>query len=133
MLNASLARAYDLRLDNDQEMLLIAHDLGFLPKAKSVKSLVLSPGERAEILVNMNEIDNVSLISGSKRGLYDKMKNMLISSDELADNTVLELRTKGGMSAFNKQPTSLSKRMRQQCYNKPLPKLENLILMSQTV
>ena len=104
LLNASLARAYDLRLDNDQEMLLIAHDLGFLPKAKSVKSLVLSPGERAEILVNMNEIDNVSLISGSKRGLYDKMKNMLISSDELADNTVLELRTKGEMSAFNKQP-----------------------------
>ena len=52
----------------------------------------------------MNEIDNVSLISGSKRGLYDKMKNMLISSDELSDNTVLELRAKGEMSAFNKQP-----------------------------
>ncbi|AAC22390.1 sufI protein (sufI) [Haemophilus influenzae Rd KW20] len=56
LLNASLARAYDLRLDNDQEMLLIAQDLGFLPKAKSVKSLVLSPGERAEILVNMMKL-----------------------------------------------------------------------------
>lgn len=78
LLNASLARAYDLRLDNDQEMLLIAQDLGFLPKAKSVKSLVLSPGERAEILVNMNEIDNVSLISGSKRSLYEKIKKYVV-------------------------------------------------------
>ncbi|ABQ98994.1 TPA: multicopper oxidase domain-containing protein [Haemophilus influenzae] len=104
LLNASLARAYDLRLDNDQEMLLIAQDLGFLPKAKSIKSLVLSPGERAEILLNMNEIDNVSLISGSKRSLYEKIKNMLFSGDELANNTVLELRAKGQLSAFNKQP-----------------------------
>ena len=29
LLNASLARAYDLRLDNEQEMLLVARDLGF--------------------------------------------------------------------------------------------------------
>ena len=41
LLNASLARAYGFTLDNDQEMLLIAQDLSFLPKAKSVKSLVL--------------------------------------------------------------------------------------------
>ena len=39
LLNASLARAYDLRLDNEQEMLLIARDLGFYLK---VKRLTLS-------------------------------------------------------------------------------------------
>lgn len=104
LLNASLARAYDLRLDNEQEMLLIAQDLGFLPQAKSVQSFVLAPGERAEVLINMNETDNVSLISGAKRGLLDKVKNVFSTSDELADNTVLELRAQGEISAFNKQP-----------------------------
>lgn len=104
LLNASLARAYDLRLDNEQEMLLIAQDLGFLPQAKSVQSFVLAPGERAEVLINMNETDNVSLISGAKRGLLDKVKNVFSTGDELADNTVLELRAQGEISAFNKQP-----------------------------
>lgn len=103
LLNASLARAYDLRLDNGQEMLLIAQDLGFLPQAKSVSSLVLAPGERAEILINMNETDNVSLISGAKRGLLDKVKNVFSTGDDLVDNTVLELRAQGEISAFNKQ------------------------------
>ncbi len=48
---------------------LLQQDLSFLPKAKSVKSLVLSTGERAEIPANMNEIDKPSLISGSKTKL----------------------------------------------------------------
>lgn len=105
LLNSSLARAYDLRLDNGQEMLLIAQDLGFLPQAKAVKSLILAPGERAEVLINMNEIDGVTLISGQKRGLFDKVKNVFSAGDELADNTVLELRAQGEISAFNKQPS----------------------------
>lgn len=104
LLNASLARAYDLRLDNDHDMLLIAQDLGFLPQAKVVKSFILAPGERAEVLINLNNINNVSLINGNKRGLLDKVKNIFSSGDELADNTVLELRAKGEISAFNKQP-----------------------------
>ena len=69
LLNASLARAYDLRLDNEQDMLLIARDLGFLPQGKAINSLILAPGERAEVLVNFSEGEGVSLISGTKRGI----------------------------------------------------------------
>lgn len=104
LLNASLARAYDLRLDNDQPMRLIAQDLGFLPQEKIVKNLILAPGERAELLIDMNEIDNVSLISGPKRGLLDTVKNVFSTGDELADNTVLALRAQGELSAFNQAP-----------------------------
>lgn len=100
LVNASLARAYDLRLDNDQEMTIIAKDLGFLPQGKVVKSFVLAPGERAEILVNLTEGDGVSLISGHKRGIFDKVKQVFSSDGELADNTVLELRPQGELSAF---------------------------------
>ncbi len=66
LLNASLARAYDLRLDNEQDMLLIARDLGFLR-------------------------------------FFDKIKNVFSSGNDFADNTVLELRPLGEISAFSKK------------------------------
>lgn len=100
LVNASLARAYDLRLDNDQDITIIAKDLGFLPQGQVVKSFVLAPGERTEILVNLSEGEGCSLISGHKRGIFDKLKQMFSSDGELADNTVLELRPQGELSAF---------------------------------
>ena len=103
LLNASLARAYDLRLDNEQDMLLIARDLGFLPQGKAINSLILAPGERAEVLVNLSEGEGVSLISGTKRGIFDKIKNVFSSGNDFADNTVLELRPQGEISAFSKK------------------------------
>ena len=103
LLNASLARAYDLRLDNEQDMLLIARDLGFLPQGKAINSLILAPGERAEVLVNLSEGEGVSLISGAKRGIFDKIKNVFSSGNDFADNTVLELRPQGEISAFSKK------------------------------
>ena len=102
LLNASLARAYDLRLDNEQNMLLIAKDLGFLPKAKSIQSVILAPGERVEVLINMSEVDSVSLIDGKKRGVLDKVKNIFSSGDDLLDNTVIELRAQGEATVFSK-------------------------------
>ncbi|OOF58621.1 multicopper oxidase domain-containing protein [Rodentibacter myodis] len=100
LVNASLARAYDLRLNNDQEIMIIAKDLGFLPQGKVVKSFVLAPGERTEILINLTEGEGVSLITGHKRGIFDTIKNVFSSEGELADNTVLELRPQGEFSAF---------------------------------
>ena len=102
LLNASLARAYDLRLDNEQNMLLIAKDLGFLPKAKSIQSVILAPGERVEVLINMSEVDSVSLIDGKKRGVLDKIKNIFSGGDDLLDNTVIELRAEGEATVFSK-------------------------------
>lgn len=100
LLNASLARAYDLRLDNDQDITVIAKDLGFLPQGNVVKSFILAPGERTEILINLSEGGNVSLISGHKRGIFDKVKQVFSSDGELVENTVLELRPQGDFSAF---------------------------------
>ena len=81
-------------------MTLIAQDLGFLPQGKTVKSFVLAPGERVEILVNLTESEGVSLISGHKRDVFDRVKQFFSSEGELADNTVLELRPLGELSAF---------------------------------
>ncbi|MBF0752489.1 MULTISPECIES: multicopper oxidase domain-containing protein [unclassified Pasteurella] len=100
LLNASLARAYDLRLDNDQDITVIAKDLGFLPQGNVVKSFILAPGERTEILINLSEGGNVSLISGHKRGIFDKVKQVFSSDGELVENTVLELRPQGDFSSF---------------------------------
>ena len=104
ILNASLSRAYELRFDDEREMLLIAQDQGFLPQAQSVKSLWLGMGERAEILVDMNEGSNATLIAGQKRGFIDNLSMFWGSGNELSDNTVLELRPEGSVSAFNNKP-----------------------------
>ncbi|MDO4430043.1 MAG: multicopper oxidase domain-containing protein [Lonepinella koalarum] len=104
LLNASLSRGYELRFEDEREMLLIAEDQGFLPQSKSIKSLFLGTGERAEILVDLNEGGNVSLIAGKKRDLFDKAKLFFDNNNQLADNTVLELRPDGLGSVFNGKP-----------------------------
>ena len=60
LLNASLARAYDLRLDNEQDMLLVARDLGFLPQGKAINTVLeLRPqGEISAFSKKMNESFN---------------------------------------------------------------------------
>ena len=47
------------------------------------------------MLVNLSEGEGVSLISGAKRGFFDKIKNVFSSGNDFADNTVLELRPQG--------------------------------------
>ena len=93
-----------MRFDDEREMLLIAQEQGFLPQAQSVKSLWLGMGERVEILVDMNEGGNATLIAGQKRGFIDNLSMFLGSGNELSDNTVLELRPEGSVSAFNNKP-----------------------------
>lgn len=104
LLNGSLARAYDLRLDNDKPMLLIARELGFLNAPQAIDKLVLAPGERAEVLVDLNEGDAVSLISGHKRSFFDNLTQIFKSDNDFADNTVLEMRPQGELSAFSNKP-----------------------------
>ena len=103
LLNASLSRSYELRFDDERNFVLIAQDLGFLPQGKVLNAVHLAPGERIEILVDLNEGDGVSLIVGKKRGLFDKIGRLFKSDGELNDNTVLELRPQGAAasSAFD--------------------------------
>ncbi|MDU8923584.1 multicopper oxidase domain-containing protein [Pasteurellaceae bacterium LIM206] len=104
LLNASLSRSYELRTEDERDMQLIAQDQGFLPQPKTVKSLFMAPGERAEILLDLNEGSNVTLIAGTQRNLLDKIKLFFDSDGQLSDNTVLELRPEGLVSVFNSKP-----------------------------
>jgi FtsP/CotA-like multicopper oxidase with cupredoxin domain len=53
ILNASTARIYHLAFADDREFALIATDSGFLPSPVRMRRLLLSPAERAEILVDL--------------------------------------------------------------------------------
>ncbi len=53
VLNASNARVYNLQLDDGSAFALIGTDGGLLPEPARLHELLLSPGERAEIVVTM--------------------------------------------------------------------------------
>lgn len=106
ILNASISRPFELRFDDNREMLIIARDQGFLPQSQSVKSVFIGMGERVELLVDLNEGENVTLIAGEQRGFMDKVRLFFNADNQLLDNTVLELRPQGLMSAFNNKPSS---------------------------
>ena len=52
ILNGSNARIYNLALSNNADMIIIGNDGGLLKNPATVKSILLSPGERLDILVN---------------------------------------------------------------------------------
>ncbi|MEJ2545989.1 MAG: multicopper oxidase domain-containing protein [Calditrichaceae bacterium] len=56
LLNGSDSRFYVLRFEGDQEFLQIATDDGLLPQAVALTELIIAPGERAEIVVDFNEV-----------------------------------------------------------------------------
>jgi bilirubin oxidase len=53
ILNASTARIYHLAFVDNREFALIATDTGFLPSPQPMSRLLLSPAERAEIVVDL--------------------------------------------------------------------------------
>ncbi len=63
LLNASNARVYNLGFDDDRSFRLIATDGGFLETAHDTYRVQLSPGERAEILVEIEPDDTPVLRS----------------------------------------------------------------------
>ena len=100
ILNASLSRTYELRFEDERAFTLIAQDLGFLPQGKTLNVIEVAPSERVELLVDLNDGDNVSLIVGKKRDFIDNIRYFFGSEGELVDNTVLELRPDGLAGAF---------------------------------
>lgn len=100
VLNASLSRRYELRLDNDQPLWLIATGMGFLAEPVEMMSVSLAPSERVELLVDMNGTENISLISGQKRGFFYPIEQLFADDDSLIENQILELRPQGLPSAF---------------------------------
>lgn len=56
VLNGSNARFYNLKLSNGMTFIQIGSDGGFLPKPAVLNSLLLAPGERADILVDFSDV-----------------------------------------------------------------------------
>ena len=61
LVNTSNARPYRLRFDN-HPMYLIATDGGFIEKPIALEEIILTPGERAEILVSLKQAGTFSLL-----------------------------------------------------------------------
>ncbi len=74
LLNGSNARSYRLAFSDGRAFQVIAGDGGFLPQAVMVTELPLSPGERAEILVDVSDRQPVALIS---RGTPRHAENLM--------------------------------------------------------
>jgi FtsP/CotA-like multicopper oxidase with cupredoxin domain len=63
ILNASTARIYYLAFADAREFALVATDCGFLPAPRQIRRLLLSPAERAEIVVKLQPGDRPVLRS----------------------------------------------------------------------
>jgi FtsP/CotA-like multicopper oxidase with cupredoxin domain len=63
ILNASTARIYHLAFADDRDFALIATDSGFLPSPLGMRRLLLSPAERAEIVVDLRPGEQLVLRS----------------------------------------------------------------------
>jgi FtsP/CotA-like multicopper oxidase with cupredoxin domain len=63
LLNASNARIFTLRFEDDREFHQIASDGGYLPAPRKMNSLVLAPAERVEIVVDFSSPGDVRLLS----------------------------------------------------------------------
>lgn len=104
IVNASLSRRYELRLDNDQPLHLIATGMGMLAQAVKMNTISLAPAERIELLVDLSHGETVSLISGEKQGIFHKVEQLFQETHQLSDNVVLEMRPEGLPSALNTPP-----------------------------
>ena len=65
VLNGSNARFYEFSLAEGQAMQLIASDGGLLDRPRTVRSLKLAPGERAQVIVDLSEGGPLSLVATS--------------------------------------------------------------------
>ncbi|MDF2587630.1 MAG: multicopper oxidase family protein, partial [Anaerocolumna sp.] len=56
ILNGSNSRFYNLKMSNNMTLIQIGSDGGFLPKPVELTSLLIAPGERADILVDFSQV-----------------------------------------------------------------------------
>lgn len=68
ILNGSNSSLYKIRFAGGKRFTVIASDGGFLPKSKETKELIISPGERFEILIDFKKKENATLIADIYNG-----------------------------------------------------------------
>ena len=122
ILNGSNSSIYRLRLSGEQPMAAIASDGGFLERPVMLKELILSAGERAEILVDFsqfspgerirlyvdqyggNSFDAMEMVVKNETGKYSQIPGFLREQERIqeseADNTryfAMETMSRRGM------------------------------------
>ena len=87
LLNASNARIFSLFLEDGRPMHMIATDGGYLSKPAAVRQLRLSPGERAEVLVDFGKAGSTSLMSAedANQGSGGMMGGMMGGMSRMID------------------------------------------------
>ncbi len=94
ILNGSNARIYNLALSNNANMIIIGNDGGLLKSPSTVKSILVAPGERLDVLINFagittdteiflesNVFDNAGSAQGKQRFKIMKFKVTQTVSD----------------------------------------------------
>ncbi len=111
VLNGSNARIYNLEFADKREFQQIATDGGLLQQPISMRSIVLAPGERAEILAGFSPGDDVMLRhkslpqrAGSSMGM---MGNMMAANDQPFD--IMRFEATSDLSGPEQIPTQLIK------------------------
>lgn len=107
VLNGSNGRTYDFSLNNNQEFYQIASDGGFLEKPAEMTSLQLSPGERAEILVDFTKFE-----AGDKIELIHTGSNFVNAAsdtdDDIEAKELMEFVVTDKASGVNEIPKQLT-------------------------
>lgn len=103
ILNGSNARIYNLALSNNADLIVIGNDGGLLKNPVTVKNILLSPGERLDVLVNFS-----GLSTGTEVFLENKMFDNAGSAQGKQGFKILKFRiTQTVNDSFN-VPASLS-------------------------
>ena len=93
LINGSNARIYTLSADDNRPLHLIATDGGYLDKPKAIDNLRLAPGERAELLVDFGNGNDMTMMSAGDPntgpgGMMGRVRGML---DNLIDRSFVVL------------------------------------------
>lgn len=113
ILNASNARRYNFGFSDDRPFWQIATDGGFLEAPVERTRMLLAPGERAEIIVDMSQTDQpVTLMSHEVQGaapMYHLARTLSAGhNDEYQIFKILELRPHGDAAHTAELPARLN-------------------------
>ena len=106
ILNASTARSYAFGFSDDRDFMMIASDGGLLHEPVALTRLLLTPGERAEIILEMLPGETTTLRSYPQDlGLSENLRQKTGASDTL---DILRFRTKTRLTPSHPVPVQLA-------------------------
>lgn len=106
LLNGSTARIYNFALSNNRPLTLIATDGGLLSQPVSLDRLLLTPGQRAEVIVELTPQEQVTLRSLPTDLRAGAVSNRIIGGDDALD--ILQLRAAPTLAASPAVPAQLA-------------------------